>query len=204
MHQHAVGDGHELHLQLRHQRALQALVVGHGVVQRGRVHGDHGADEVVGKADAGFADALLGVVEDAHLLAGAQIGGLHAGFVGRGDVGNLHDHVGDDAAVAGQPPTGGVVLLGDVAGAGGIQLALHEAHLALAAGAVAGAGRVDGDVGLARDLEQVFILSGEDLTVLALFKTEAYLIHAYTPLLLYLCLYLTTNPWNWQGRFSPD
>ena len=40
---------------------------------------------------------------------------------------------------------------------------------------------------------RVKILSGEDLTVLALFKTEAYLIHAYTPLLLYLCLYLTTN-----------
>ena len=59
-----------------------------------------------------------------------------------------------------------------------LDLAAEDLHAALAAGAVAGAGRVDGDVRAPRGLEQRHIRRRrEDNRLVAVFKLEGNLIH---------------------------
>ena len=181
MNEHAVGNAHLVHIQLRAQRAGEALVVGHGVVQTGRIQGDGGAQVAVDEADVRIFHAGLGLVEDAHLFAGAQIGGLHAGFIGGGDVRHFNDHIAQNAAVAGQTPTLGVFLIGYMAGFWGFQFALDQTDAALAAGAVAGTGSVDGDIRLAGDFQQVFLFSGKDFPVVAVLEAEDDFQHVATP-----------------------
>ena len=67
---------------------------------------------------------------------------------------------GDHLGRARQPPAFGVLLVRDVAGLRRFQLSGNQPDLALAAGAVARAGRVDGDVRAAGRLQKIVPLRG--------------------------------------------
>ena len=111
-----IAQAHLLTAQRCLQRHGQPLGIGHGVLQRGLLHGDLRLHKVVAEIHARRLQILLQPGEDGHLLAGGQIRGLHAALIGGGDVRHHHGHVGADLAGTAETPTGGVVLIGDVAG----------------------------------------------------------------------------------------
>ena len=178
MDHYAVGDDDFRNIVQRCQkRARQALVIRHGVAQVRHIHGDDLGNKIVGEADARSADAFLGAGEDGDLGIGFQIGRLHAGFVGRGNVGHLDLHIAGHAAVASQPPARRIVLIGDMAGLRRFQISGNQPYAAFAAAAVAGAGCVDGDVRLARHLQQIFIFGSVYGFVIAAVAVKANLKH---------------------------
>ena len=144
------------------QLAREALVVGHGVVGRRLAQLDGERGQAVAEFDARGLNLLLRAVEDGQLLFRGDVRHAHVAAVGRGDVRPLDAHVGDHLAHAREPPALGVFGIGDVARPGRIQLSGNQPHPALAAGAIARAGRVDGHVGAARDFEQVVALRSVD------------------------------------------
>lgn len=79
---------------LRLERAGQALVIGHGVVERRLIELKVDGAEAVAEADACTLDAREQLLEDTDLLAAGQVGRLHAAAVGRGDVRHEHHGVG--------------------------------------------------------------------------------------------------------------
>ena len=137
-------------------RPEQPLIVGHGVVQGGGGEGQGKEGQIAGEVDAGGEHLGPQPLKNGDLLRGVQIGHLHAAAVGGGDIGHLNYRVAGDRGAAGQPPAVGVLLLGDVAAGGRVHLPLNQADPALAAAAVAGAGGVDGHVGLPGQLQEVF------------------------------------------------
>ena len=161
------------------REARKALGVGHGVVERRLVQLDQGLHEVVREVDAGSLHILLQLVEDRDLLAGGQVGRLHPALVGGGDVGDENGDVARGLCRAAEPPAGGVVFIGDVAGLHAGHVAGDELHAAFAARAVAVAGRVDGDVGRLGSLENGAAGRGGEFDLLcAVFKLEGDFVHA--------------------------
>ena len=155
LHHDGVGD---LHLTVGHllfDRPDQTLDVGHGVVGAGRSHFHIQCHKVVIKNDAAGLQIILGILKNGDLLGGGQVGGLHAGLVGGGNVGHQHGAVAHHLGVAAEPPARGKFLVGDMTAADGVQFALDELDTALAAGAVAGAGCVDGHIGTAGQFQQI-------------------------------------------------
>ena len=155
--QHGVGDDHVLCAGFVPDRPGEALVVWHGVIQGGMGHGELGSEEGVFQRNTGGLDVRLELFKHGDFLAGAKVGRLHPALVGRGDVRHLHRHVRDDAAAAAEAPALVIFLLGDVAGGQGFEFSLQELYAAFAAGTVAGAGGVDGHIGLPRHGEKVGI-----------------------------------------------
>ena len=133
---------------------LQTLGIRHGVVERRLVELDAELREVVFKVDPGGLDIGLQLLKNGDLRAGGEIGRFHAALVGGRDIRHQYGHIAGDLACAAQPPSGCVVLLGNVARGIAVHLALDQLHAALAARAVAAARRVDGDVGAACGLQQ--------------------------------------------------
>ena len=105
--------------------------------------------------DAAVLQILLAVLENGDLLGARKVRGLHAALVGGCDIRHQHGAVAADLAAAGQTPAGFIFLVGDMAGGDGVHLALNKLHAAFAAGAVAGAGGVNGHIGTAGQLQQV-------------------------------------------------
>ena len=149
------GNLHLLHSQRFLKGPAQALVVGHGIVQGRLLQRNGDGTEVVGKADAALLQLRLALLKNGHLLGTAEVGSLHAGLVGAGNVRDKNRAVALDLTAAGQPPALGVFLVGDVTAPGRLQLSLHQLHTALATGAVAGARRVNGHIGPPRQLQKI-------------------------------------------------
>ena len=147
---------------LRLERAGQALVIGHGVVERRFLELKVDGAEAVAEADACTLDAREQLLEDTDLLAAGQVGRLHAAAVGRGDVRHEHHGVGRRVHAARKAPAVCILLVGDMGRLRAGQLAGDELHAALAARAVAGARRIDGDVGLARGVEHALLRGDRD------------------------------------------
>ena len=169
--QHAVGQDDLLHGHAAGglHRPQQPLVVRHGVRQGGlgQLHGQEA--QVAGEGEARLHELPAEIVEDSHLLRGAQVRHLHAVAVGGGDVRHLDLRVAADLGQAGQAPAGGVLLGGDVAVDGGVQVAGGQTDPALSAHPVAGAGSVDGHVGLPCHVQQLLPgVGGDDHRVPAL------------------------------------
>ena len=163
------------------REARKALGVGHGVVERRLVQRQNqGLHKVVREVDAGSLHILLQLVEDRDLLAGGEVSRLHAALIGGGDVGDENGDV-TRRALSQQlePPAGGVVRIGDVAGLHAGHVAGDELHAAFAARAVAVAGRVDGDVGCLGSLENGAAGRGGEMDLLrAVFELEGDFVHA--------------------------
>ena len=155
LHHDAEGNLHLLYAQRFLKRPCQALVVGHGVVQTWLGHGHDHRPELIGKVNAALFQLALAGVKNGDLLWAAQIGGLHPGLVGAGDVRNKHGAVADDLRAAAQAPAFGIFFVGNMAAGVGFQFSLHQLDAALAAGAVAGAGSVDCHIGTASQLQKV-------------------------------------------------
>ena len=163
---------------LRLERAGQALVIGHGVVERRLLELKIDGAEAVAEADACTLDAREQLLEDTDLLAAGQVGRLHAAAVGRGDVRHEHHGVGRRVHAARQAPAVCILLVGDMGRLRAGQLAGDELHAALAARAVAGARRIDGDVGLARGVEHALLRGDRDHNGLFIvFKLEGQFKH---------------------------
>ena len=155
LHHDAEGNLHLLYAQRFLKRPCQALVVGHGVVQTRLGHGHDHRPELIGKVNAALFQLALAGVKNGDLLRAAQIGGLHPGLVGAGDVRNEHGAVADDLRAAAQAPAFGIFFVGNMAAGVGFQLSLHQLDAALAAGTVTGAGSVDCHIGTASQLQKV-------------------------------------------------
>ena len=161
------------------REARKALGVGHGVVERRLVQLDQGLHKVVREVDAGSLHILLQLVEDRDLLAGGEVSRLHPALVGGGDVGDENGDVARGLRRAAEPPAGGVIRIGDVAGLHAGHVAGDELHAAFAARAVAVAGRVDGDVGRLGSLENGAAGRGGEMDLLrAVFELEGDFVHA--------------------------
>ena len=143
-------------------RPGETLHIGHGVIQSGLTHGDHQRAEGVFKGNAALAQLGLAFFKNRHFLGTAQVGGLHAALIGRGDVGDEHGAVGEHLAVAGKAPAGIKFFLRNVAAGDGFHLAVQQLYPALAAGAVAGAGGINSHIGPAGQLQQVVAHLGFD------------------------------------------
>ena len=89
----AEGNLHRIHFQLLLDGPGQTLVVRHGVLQGGLLHGQLQAQEGIFKDNTAFLQLLLGLLEDGHFLRGAEVGGFHPGLVGRGDIRHQHGAV---------------------------------------------------------------------------------------------------------------
>ena len=139
------------------QRPGQALVVRHGILQcrLGKRQIDRAV--VVVQTDAGLLHTLEQLLKNGNLLTGGEICGLHTAAVGGGDVRHLHRHVRAGIGAAGEPPAVGIFLIGNVGGLQALHFTGDQLHAALAAGAVAGAGRIDGDIGFSCRLQQRFL-----------------------------------------------
>ena len=98
------------------QRQRQPLRVGHGILQRRRLHGDLRLHKVVAECHTRCFQILLQPGKDCDLLSGGQVGGLHAALVGGSNVRHQHRHIGRHLAGAAQTPAGGIVLVGDMTG----------------------------------------------------------------------------------------
>ena len=172
--EHGVGhhNGALVHPRGGLHRPDDPLVVGHGVLQGGRVELQGQEAQIAAEADARLLQLASQVLKDGDLLRGGEVRHLHAAAVGRGDVGHLDLRVAADLGQAGQPPAGGVLLAGDVAVDGGVQIAGDQPDPAFAAHAVAGAGRVDGHVGLPGHVQQLLPRIGVDGDRLPGFKAE--------------------------------
>ena len=134
----------------------QALIVGHGVLQRRLCHGDDLGAEAVDEMNAAAFQILLALVKNRHFLGTAQVGGFHSGLVGTGNIRHEHGAVGTHLGRTGKAPALLVFLVGDVAALGRFQFSLDELNAAFTAGAVAGAGGVDGHIGPACQLQKIF------------------------------------------------
>ena len=161
------------------REARKALGVGHGVVERRFVQLDQGLHKVVREVDAGSLHILLQLVEDRDLLAGGEVSRLHPALIGGGDVGDENGDVTRGLCRAAEPPAGGIIRIGDVAGLHAGHVAGDELHAAFAARAVAVAGRVDGDVGRLGSLENGAAGRGGEMDLLrAVFELEGDFVHA--------------------------
>ena len=161
------------------REARKALGVGHGVVKRRLVQLDQGLHKVVREVDAGSLHILLQLVEDRDLLAGGEVSRLHPALIGGGDVGDENGDVTRGLCRAAEPPAGGVIRIGDVAGLHAGHVAGDELYAAFAARAVAVAGRVDGDVGRLGSLENGAAGRGGEMDLLrAVFELEGDFVHA--------------------------
>ena len=172
----------ELHVRTAVERVLrkvrETLGVGHGVVERRLVEREDGLHKVVCKVDARGLHILLQLVEDRDLLAGGEVCRLHAALVGGGNVRDHDDDVSRGLRRTAQAPACGVILIGDMAGLYAGDLAGDELHAALAAGAVAVAGCVDGDVGRLCSFENGAAGCGGEFDLLcAVFKLEGDFVH---------------------------
>ena len=96
LHHDAEGNFHFFHAQRFLQRPGQALVVGHGVVQARLGHGQVNRTEPIGKVNAALLQLALAGVENGDLLGAAQIGGLHPGLIGAGNIRDKHGAVAND------------------------------------------------------------------------------------------------------------
>ena len=76
-------------------------------------------------------------------------------LVSAGNIRHKNRAVPHDFAVAAQPPACFIFLVSDMAALKSLQLTLDELDPALAAGAVAGTGSVDGHIGPPRQLQQI-------------------------------------------------
>ena len=150
-----VGNLHGLYPGFRLNGPGEALVVGHGVVQAGLVHGEHQAAEAVLEGNAAFLKLTLTGFKNGDLLGGGKVRGFHSGLVGAGNIGDKDGAVVGDLAAAAEPPARFIFLVGNVPGPEGIQGSGNQLHPAFAAGAVAGAGGVDGDVGPPCQLQKI-------------------------------------------------
>ena len=151
---------------------LQPLVVGQRVVQRGLFQRDHPRGYRRISHDPGRLEAMLYVVKGVTDGGVIQIGGADTVLEGGGGVRDLHHGVAGDGAAAGQPPALGEIILGDVAGGGGVGLTLQQPEAAFAAGAVSGAGGVNGDAGPAGYVQQVFPIPDRGDQMIAVFKLK--------------------------------
>ena len=159
--------------------ARKPLGVGHGVVERRLVQRKNRLHKVVREVHACGLHVLLQLVEDRDLLAGGQVCRLHAALIGRGDIGDEHGDVPGRLRRAAQTPARGIVLVGDVTGLHAGDLAGNELDAALAARAVAVAGRVDGDVGRFRGLQNGAAGRGGEFDLLrTVFELEGDFVHA--------------------------
>ena len=151
---HGIAQAHLLTAESVLQRQRQPLRVGHGILQRWRLHGDLRLHEIVAELHTRRFQILLQPGKDGDLLPGGQVSGLHTALVGGRNVRHQHRHIGRHFAGAAQTPAGGIVLVGDVAGLQALHRPLQQLHAALAAGTVAGTGCVDGHIGGTGGLQQ--------------------------------------------------
>ena len=110
---------------------------------------------MIGKFNAAFLQLILAVLKNGNLLGAAQIRSLHPALVGGCNIRHKYGAVPYYLTIAGQPPAGLKFFLTDVAGLDGLHLALHQLHPAFAAGAVTGAGSIDGHIGTTGKLQQI-------------------------------------------------
>ena len=176
----------------------EPLVIGHGVLQGGNVHNKVQCPVFVFKNDAAGAHGLLGLGEDGNFFRGAQVGGLHPGLIGGGDVRHQHGHVLDDPAGAAQPPAVGKFFVADVQGFGAFHRALHQLDPAFAAGAVAGAGSVNGYVGPAGQFQEIFTGVAFNDDRASAFNLEGYF-HGSSSFQNVFLLFFTAESRNKQG-----
>ena len=102
---HMVGHLDVLHLNDGLHAPDQPLHIGHGVLRGGLAHDHIQSQKIVIEADAAFFQSVLAVLEDGDLLGAGQVGSLHPGLIGRGNVRHQHGAVGENLTVAAQPPT---------------------------------------------------------------------------------------------------
>ena len=172
----------------------QPLVVGHGIVQCRLCHGDDLGAVAVFKMDAAGFQIVLTLGKNRHFLGAAKVGGLHAGLVGAGNIRHEHGAVGAHLGRAGQPPAVAIFFIGDMAAPGGFQVALHELHAAFAAGAVTGAGGVDGHVGPTGQLQQIISVVAFDDNGACALDLEGYF-HG----IKFLSRYCRVNDPGWEN-----
>ena len=182
LHHHREGNAHMLHAQCILDGPGQPLVVRHGILQGGLCQRQHLSQAGIFEVNAAVLQVLLALVKNRHFLGAAQVGGLHPGLVGAGNVRHENGAVGNDLGGAGQPPALLVLVIADMPGGHGFQLALHQLDTALTAGAVAGAGCVNGHIGAASQLQKVVADIALDGNRLAAFDLEYDLWHKDKPL----------------------
>ena len=158
----------------------EPLVVRHGVVQGGFGELQRQEAQITAEGDAGVHQLLMELLKDGDLLRGAEIRHLHTAAVGGGDVRHLDDRVAADLGHTGKPPARGVLLRGDVAVDRGVQIAGGQPDPALAAHAVAGAGGINGHVGLPGHVEKLLSCVGGDNHGVAAFYHECNGKHRHT------------------------
>ena len=133
----------------------EPLVVRHGVIQGRLVHPKNQSPEAIFESDTAFLKLALAGFKDGDFLGGGKVRGFHPGLVGAGNIGDKYDAVPGDLAAAAEPPARLIFLVRDVPGPEGIQLPGYQLHPAFAAGAVAGAGGVDGNIGPPCQLQKI-------------------------------------------------
>ena len=135
---------------------FNAVAVAERVVQGGRIHmeltGENG--RIAHHADR-FQIGLYVVESGAHGGV-VEVRGTDARTESGGGLRDQDRYVPHDPRLTGQPPSRGIVLLGDMTGDGRVRFAGKDLHPALSAGSVAGTGRVDVDARAACDIHQAF------------------------------------------------
>ena len=98
---------------------------------------------------------VLAIFKNGDLLGAGEVRSLHPGLVSAGDIRDEHHAVSHHLAVAAEAPAGLKFFVCDMAAPDSPQVALQELDPALAAGAVAGTGSVNGHIDPAGQLQQV-------------------------------------------------
>ena len=90
-----------------------------------------------------------------NFLRRGKICRLHPALIGTGNVRNEHCAVTHNLGVAAEAPAGFIFLVGDMPGGDALHLTCNKLHTALAAGAVTGAGCVDGNIAPTGQLQKI-------------------------------------------------
>ena len=194
LHHDAVGDFHICHPKLLLDGPAQALVVGHGVVQRGLCHKHFHGPIGIFKMDAAVAQILLALLENGDFMRAGKVCHPHSALIGAGNVGDENGAVAADLAAAGESPALVVFFLENMVAGQGLHLSRHQFYPALAAGAVAGAGSVNGHVGPAGQLQQIIAVVAVNDDGIRPFNLENYLTHENPPLPVLTYLFLLILP----------
>ena len=156
------GDMYFFHTQRILGRPNKTLDVGHGVVQGGFGHGNNRSAEGIGKFNAAGFQLRLAFFENSHFLRTGKVGGFHTALISGSNIRNKDGAVAGDFAVAAQTPAGVKLFLRNVAAGEGVQLTINQLHTTLAAGAVTGAGGIDGHIGPSCQFQQIVADLGFD------------------------------------------
>ena len=155
LHHNGEGNLYILHTQRTLNCPGKTLIIGHSIIQSGFFHFHHNAAKRIDEFNAAFPQVCLALFKDGNLLGRGKVRGLHTALVSRGNIGHKDHAIGNHFAVTAQAPAGFKFFCGDMAGGNGLQLTFDELYAALAAGAVTGAGRIDGNIAAASQFQQI-------------------------------------------------